>query len=286
MHIFSIEALWTHRSIQYDSSHLDDNLHAIITDFEQKYSRFIIDSEISQLNRMKTIEASGELLELIQLWKQAFEMSNWFFSPFVWSLLDYNGYDAEYSFTKKDDLPIYETKLDFSWTTITLWEHTTIDVWGRGKWYLIDKLAKHFHEQRTPNWIINWWWDIRFSRTDQRYMKPLGISHVQDPTLLIAERSVSVWAIATSSSLVRKRWEEHHLVDPKTWSSTDNNIISVSVFAQTACLADIWATTLFVWWKEQLQSMSEKLDVEYLTLMDNNSLLYTADIEWLEVFDW
>lgn len=278
------EALWTQRHISYEApmSHHETISH-MIEHFESRYSRFLSDSLLSQLNTHKIITWDQEFLDLIHIWQQAYSQTWWVFSPFVWSSLESLWYDAEYSF-RPTGSTIPQDIISIQEDQITLWDQTHIDIWGYGKGYLIDKISEYFTSQHTQNRIINWWWDIRFSWEDKDLAKPLGIPHPTDHTLLIAERHTSSGAIATSSSSLRKRWEHHHLIDPKTGSSTTNNILSLSVFASTACLADIWATALYIWGEEQLEVLSRKLWVQYLAVLENNTVLYSGGIEWLEVY--
>lgn len=282
---YSIEALWTKRSIRYVSwTNHDELISSTIQNFESRYSRFLSWSILSQLNAKKSINADQEFLTLIHKWLDAFHDSWWFFSPFVWSSLVELGYDKQYSFEASTWWWIPESVFLIQDTILTLGPKTNFDLWGYGKGFLIDKIAEYFESQEVQNRIINGGGDIRFSWKDHAYQNLLGIPHATDPTLLIAERSASSWAIASSSSLVRNRGKHHHLIDPNTWTSTKHDVLSVSVFASTACLADIWATALYVWWEGQFDVLSEKLWVQYLALMKGNRIKYSAEIEGLQVY--
>ena len=285
LHTYTTQALWTHRKISYESSSpsLDNHISHFLQRFESRYSRFLSTSLLSQLNRNKQIQADEEFDDILSVWYNAYIQTNEVFSPFVWTVLNEIGYDEAYSFTWVPSWSPPESIYSVTNGTITIWSQTNFDIWGYGKWYMIDLLADFFQERWIQNWIINWWGDIRFHQSDEKCMKPIGIPHPLDATLLIAERQVFSGAIATSSSLVRKRWNNHHIIDPNVWASCDEGFLSVSVFSSTACSADIWATTLYVWWKEQLTSLSQKWWWWYIAVVSEENILYT-DVQWLTVY--
>lgn len=288
MQTFTIQALGTHRRIQYEGTDADhhETIQHMILAFEQKYSRFLAWSLISQLNAQKSLlidETDEEFLELIRIWQDAFEKTWWIFSPFVWSILEQNWYDAQYSFTPSNISTPSESELNISWKTITLSEHSSYDMGWYGKWYVIDKIANYLTDQHISYWIIDGWGDIR-THSDEHLFWPLWIPHPTQQDLLIAERSVTSWAITTSSALHRSRGDTHHLIDPHTWLASETDIVSVSVLADRACQADIASTTLFVAGLERLESLAHTLWVQYLILLQNNTIVSSKDIPWLEVY--
>lgn len=288
---FRTEALWTHRYIVYQASSevYHDKIDLSIKAFESRYSRFFSWSLISQLNCKKKIQVDDELIELMMIWCEAYKKTEGVFSPFLWSILSNLWYDAEYSFVQKgyfkNETAIWD-EISMVWNEILLWSTTTFDVWWYGKWFLIDKIASYFIDQWVSNWIIDGWWDIRFQQDDLSIFGPIWIPHPTQNDMLIAEYASLSWAIATSSAHVRKRWvkwEFHHLIDPETWVPSEGDILSVTVFSELACAADIWATALYIWWKNLFDELSDTLSVWYIAMLWDSQAVYT-DVLWLTVY--
>ncbi len=280
------QALGTIRNIWYRYSTTDHHspIKSMLSQFEKNYSRFLESSVISHLNNKKTIIANDELLDLIQIGQDAHRQSDGYFSPFVWTVLEQLWYDAEYSFTKKQTWNIHWSELQIEGKKITLWTNSSFDLWWYGKGYLVDKLATYFQHNNIKDRIIDGGGDIRIQQKKQTVFGSIWILHPKDKELLVAERDTTTWAVTTSSPLSRKRWNAHHIINPQTNEPTTNDLISVTVFASSACLADIASTTLLVWWVEKLSCLASRLRVQYLAMKQDNTIIMSSGILWLHVY--
>lgn len=286
LHHYKKQWLGTHWHISYEIQwkHLDSEITTFLEKFESRYSRFSPSSLISKLNKEKSIIANDEFLRVLKVWYQAYQKTWWVFSPFVWWVLDDLWYNKDYSFVSKKNISPIESEFSISWNTVRLWKKTTFDVGWYGKWYLIDILASYLIKNNITNRIINGWWDIRFQRRDEQYKKSIILSHPHDPTVAVAERKTDQGAVATSSAELRKWWDHHHLIDPRTKNSAHNSIRSISTFSSSACLADIASTTLYVWWDKVIHDIASLLWVWYVAMYQWNRVKYSEKTEWLRVF--
>src|SRR6185369_3213702 len=136
---FEFEAIGTHWYIEiYDE--IDPNDLEILktkiieccNESEHKYSRFKDTSIISKLNREKILNnPSFELLEILNLGKDAKDISDGHFDITVATVLENLGYDANYSFESKNN--IVEKNLEFDKNTVKLSKNTKVDLGGIGK---------------------------------------------------------------------------------------------------------------------------------------------------------
>jgi len=280
------EALWTHRHISYIANKEEHfwNIEFIIKNFENDYSRFKNDSVINKVNTTKKIMATQELSELVNIWLEYYKKTEWFFSMFIWSVLTNLWYDADYSFIVKDKKELPGDCITMNDWEIILSKNTTLDFWWFGKGYLIDKIGNYFTQNGIQNRIINGWWDILINQEKSSYFGNIWLQHSSKKEMLIWEIQILKWSITCSSVHERKRWKNHHLIDPKTWKSVLTDIANIYVYSKSACKADIASTTLYVCWKENLASYAKKLWVKYIVIFNDSTFIHSKDFPGLVVY--
>ena len=271
------EALWTHRHISYKSdeeSHFSTIIE-LMQSFENMYSRFDATSSLSVLNNKKHISAHEELVDIVYIWLDAHQKTDGYFSLCVWTVLTNLWYDKDYSFqVKENQKKMWEHISIHNWE-ITLWEDTTIDLWWLWKWYLIDKIGKYFNDNSITNRIINGGWDIAVQQENLVEFWNIWLQHTTKKEILIWEVALKQWAITCSSSHERKRWEHHHLINPKAWKPVQNRISSIYVYSDTATIADIASTTLCVCWEENIPYYAQILWVEYIIVYEDDTIIHS-----------
>lgn len=280
------EALWTHRHISYiaeEEKHFSSIVRLIET-FEKDYSRFKKESKITELNTTKKLSANHEFIDIITLWLNAYQKTDGYFSMFVWTALTNLWYDQNYSFKEKDNQSVIWRDIYINNWEIILWKDTTIDIWWFWKGYLIDKIGQYFTTNSIENRIINGGWDILINQEDIHLFKKIWLQHTVKKDLIIWEVSLLKWAITCSSIHERKRWNNNHLINPKTWKPVTTDISSIYVYSDNACIADIASTTLSVCWKDNIELYAKKLGVEYIIVFDDDSLLHSQFFPNLNIY--
>jgi thiamine biosynthesis lipoprotein len=127
-----------------------------------------------------------------------------------------------------------------------------LDLSGIAKGYAIDAIAEHLLEMGAANFLVEIGGEIRAKGVSPR--GDIWIVEVEDPfphpaglPALVELRDV---AIATSglyrNFAVREGKRLSHIVDPRSGAPVAGELISVSVIASSAMLADGWATALLV----------------------------------------
>jgi len=233
----------------------------IITDFEQAFSRFKDDSEISQLNSANdTFVASSELINMLLLAKKYNQITEGIFDPTILQSLESLGYKKSFPFTDSNDTSQERSEINFQRViidednkTISKPAGLKIDLGGIGKGFLVDKLVAVIKEKGYESFWISAGGDMYLrglTETNEAHQvavqNPLelnkDITHIQVPESGIA--------VATSG-IAKRQWTKngrtyHHLIDPRTGLSTDNNLLAVTITADSVVKADIFAKTVFI----------------------------------------
>jgi thiamine biosynthesis lipoprotein len=144
------------------------------------------------------------------------------------------------------DATFRDVRLDVRARTVTLARPVTLDLGGVAKGLAID-LAAHDLAPWT-NFAINAGGDLYFAghNAEDRAWR-CGVRHPRDEQQLAATLHVSDRAVCTSGDYERPAPEGggHHLVDPRTGRSA-TSLVSATVLAESAMLADALATAAFV----------------------------------------
>ena len=228
---------------------------------ERKLSRFRADSELSRLNRERSIEASDDLLELTRLALNAREQTGGRFDPTLHDALVAAGYDRTFSELPADAhrsapargvpaparrFPAPAREVRISGRRIELGPGASLDFGGLAKGYAADRCVTRL--ARLGAALVNAGGDLAGSgpRVDGPW--PVGVAvpgGVPDLSLAIAQGGLA------TSARDRRRWvrdgeERHHIIDPRTLRPAENTPLSVTAAARTATDAEIAAKALFL----------------------------------------
>jgi len=228
----------------------DDALDRAEAEFhrlEALLSRFRPDSELSRLNRERTLEAGPDLRRVVELALAARERTGGRFDPTVHDAVVAAGYDRSFELVPEETTepvrcatggPAGEIRI--RGRRIELDPGVRIDLGGIAKGYAAERAADILAPAGPC--LVNAGGDIAIR--GGRW--PVGVA--------TADRLVTLelgsGAVATSGR-DRRRWtragqEMHHLIDPKTRCSADSDLIRVTAIARDAVEAEVAATSLFL----------------------------------------
>lgn len=289
-HMFSTSWIGSHRDIQWYGweKSIRAYLGHLIYSFEQKYSRFLPDSLVSQLNSKRFLSSDDrDLFQMLQLWEKYREKTAGYFSLFVGSALEELGYGKK-TLRPSDTYPqgasrsltregkwVFQDQITLKEGIITLSWNKHIDLGGIGKGYLIDNLAKYFQSQGITRYMINGGGDILIAQDDIQDFWRVWLQHPLIDDEMIWSLELFHAALAGSGTRYRKRqiqdWFAHHLIDPHTGKSADNSLLSVFVTHSDSIIADIMATTLFVMPIDKIEKVATDVGVEFCLVFDDMS---------------
>ncbi len=261
---------------------------------EKKFSRFRPDSELTQLNQAggAPFAASAEFLEVANHALQLAKDSDGAFDPTILNALEIAGYTKDFESLNGQAIDTHQPAqkanyravvLDADTKTITLPKQLSLDLGGIVKGYAVDQatisLCKQF-----GNFILNAGGDIAL-RGHNLEGDPwrAGIEHPSQTGELLATLALTDRAVATSG-IYKRHWSKdgiakHHIIDPATSDSTTNELVSVTVLANSVEIADSLATTIFVLGIKRGLAFAKRKKVECLLVTKDFKLLGTPNIE-------
>lgn len=237
-----------------------DIIKDTISKFENNFSRFNPDSELSKVNNAngQPVIISPEFAYLLNAGRHAYNLSHGLVDPAVGQAVINVGYDDSFE-NLRDDSPAtqYTTQPKFTGFGKILFDPVRrlvqlppgvkLDVGGIGKGYLLDFMVSKI-KTKTPDFWLSLGGDMIISGYDENHRR--WTVNVQDPNKLTNDIAVvtlpaGLWAIATSSVMKRRGQrggqDWHHLIDPRTQMSSDTNILSATVITPTALGAEVEA---------------------------------------------
>ncbi|MFT4310591.1 MAG: FAD:protein FMN transferase [Candidatus Woesearchaeota archaeon] len=240
---------------------------------EQKYSRFIPSSMLSSINSNigHWVRVDKECVMLIEQALRIQQETQGYFSLFVKNTLDALGYDAQYSFTPQHVATYAHNVIDID--GINVRAHAPIDFGGFGKGWALDQLALLC--QQDTRFYLNGGGDIIVKDA-----WPILLEHPDDTTKTIGKITLYSQAFASSAPNRRKWKHGHHLINPKT-NTPQQTMKAVYVVAETALLADAYATALFCAGFEQALVLAQRLPVQCM-LISVHDKVYTTDAFFIE----
>ena len=230
--------------------------------FERRFSRFLPASELSAFNRSAGVktDVSREFWNFLNVTKELAVESKGLFNPFLMPALQRVGYNKsfadEYNADTLDDhsnkrvVSSERLQLGDGWAMIPY--GTALDLGGCGKGYLADYIADNF----IPDWISGYWLSFGGDIVGQGHDADNNFWNVLVDSLESSGASFQIptqghrFAVATSSTNVikgaynGKTW--HHIIDPRTGSPAQSDIIQATVLHEYAIKADVLASMAII----------------------------------------
>lgn len=236
-----------------------DRVVARMSALEQRWSRFIEDSELSQLNAHAgaPVFVSAELFSIVSLAIDAWRATDGFFDPTLLDALRNVGYDRSF-----DDLAarspiatselstcvagIAEIQLDHRSNLIHTPSGLHLDLGGIGKGYAADLVLEQLMDDGVTGACLDFGGDIRVGgETAEGGGWFIVIDDPFEPGSDLALLGLGKGAVTTSSRL-RRTWtttdgQAHHLLDPSTSQPSRSGIAAVTVIAAQAAWGEVHA---------------------------------------------
>lgn len=272
--------LGTHWQIIVDDDHFPSTLKKEIvnqaTTFEKKFSRFLTDSEIGQINihGPGEYQISDELVEILKFGMELSKNSDGHFNPLIGKILSAYGYDESLNLKSKINLPTTSGTVKLRHNKLYLTGDAQLDLGGWGKGCLIDQLFGLI-SQNAKYFIINGGGDFRATSKKDGASWRIALEHPLNKELAIGVVELKNSALANSGSDKRRMGEFHHLIDFQTGKPVDSFLAS-HVFAPNATIADGLATALFISPKEIRDKLSTIYPVEYLLVTEKLEMKMSA----------
>lgn len=257
------------------------NRHSLETEawfhhVEKTLSRFLNDSELSQLNRTENVPflAGNLLYEAVSTADHFFRQTDGLFDPYLRNELCRIGYDRSFEKIQSGEIEpaplsaveasdIRPAEINHGMKMITL-HGAAIDLGGIGKGWAAQKAADQLQKRKVRCGGIAAGGDIIvWGKPEKNWNIVISSPESWNDRLFsfILDRPAG---IATSST-VKRSWKDregkihHHILDPRTRRSAESDLIQVSVAAPDLTTAEVYAKCLIILgWDHGLSWMAGK----------------------------
>jgi thiamine biosynthesis lipoprotein len=238
-------------------------VQAAFVQIEQRFSRFLPDSELSCFNTVKTgipYLPSARFYQVLAIARDIEQWSEGLITPRVLPTLEYHGYNRSFEQIEKAaaDPGLRPTSplsvdpdqawLDFDagMRAVIKRRQTAIDLGGIVKGWSVDTIHQQLIANGTDQGMINAGGDLRV------WGEECWEIEVSDPLEHFADEKPSVFRIklahgaVATSSIAKRRWgkEAHHIIDPRSGMPSRSDVIQATVAApstlQAEVLAKVW----------------------------------------------
>jgi thiamine biosynthesis lipoprotein len=243
---------------------------------EECCTRFEARSEVMQLaNHVGVpVPVSTILYEAVQFALAVAEESEGAFDPTVGYAMETRGFDREHRTGKTIRTPLdssisvsyRDVRLDADRKTITLLRPLILDLGAVAKGLAVDLAARELRPFK--NFAIDAGGDLYLGGCNPDGEPwSIGIRHPRNNQELIDSLRLSDRAVCTSGDYERRSAKQsgHHILDPRTGSSA-NAVVSVTVIAPNAMLADALATAALVLGPAKGMQLFDRLAVDGLII--------------------
>jgi thiamine biosynthesis lipoprotein len=244
-----------HVIVEGGCEQLADEARRRLFDLEQRWSRFLPNSEVNLLNDHagQTVVVSAETALLVERAIEAWRITGGAFDPTVLGDVIRAGYDRTFEELGPNpvasELVIGCTDIEINGRDIRLPAGTGFDSGGIGKGLAADLVAVEVMAAGADGVCINLGGDLRVLGMSADGNWTVAVEHpsFDEP---IARVGLEHGAVATSTTL-KRRWlvgheERHHLIDPQTGRPSTTDLTLATVIAGEAWIAEVMAKAVLL----------------------------------------
>jgi FAD:protein FMN transferase len=263
-----------------------------IDECEQRFSRFLPASELSDLNRSAGDwhPVSNDLMDMLQLSMQYHAETDGIFDPAILSDLKQIGYDRSIDEIRASGVSIparvsnrtlrpafHEISFDRAENRVRLPRGMEIDLGGIAKGWIVEKAAQLLH-QYVEVCGVSAGGDILFigQPLDGREWD-VYLEDPRSPTEMLAQLHIPSGAVATSS-IMKRTWSQgekvrHHLIDPRTGEPAKADWLSVTAISPDVMTAEVYAKAILIAGEKEVPNLLDgKPDLTFIAVDLDGSL--------------
>ena len=254
------------------------------------------DSDITRLNTEKTATVSDETFSLVERSLELYKSTDGALNITIYPLMEAWGFTTgEYRIPEQTELTsllgtmqIDGIQCDSDTKTITLPEHTQIDLGAIAKGYTSSRLMDLFAEYNVVSALVSLGGNVQVYST-----KPDGSKWrvaVEDPFSDSEEAYSGILSLQDQAAITSGAYERyfeqdgvryHHILDPSTGYPAESGLSSVTIVSADGTLADALSTALFVMGKEKAitywRAHADEFDM--VLIEDNGNITISEGLE-------
>jgi FAD:protein FMN transferase len=259
-------------------------IHTLFDYWEQTLSRFLPESELSQLNSLagKPVIVSRLLFSVLSSALEAAHSTDGLYDPTLLKQLVQSGYDRTFDaipeILPEATHPITpggqwrDIQLAAGARLVILPEGVQLDFGGIAKGMAVDAAMERLRQAGITTALVNAGGDLVVQ----------GVPQIEQQWPIKIQGKTSFWVIPfhhgalATSGIARRHWQQgkqvrHHLLDPRTGLSADTHLWSVTVAAAQCRQADIAAKVAFLLGVEEGSAFLRLHGLAALLLLEDGS---------------
>ena len=260
-HFFAMNTEIQILTLDWHRTELLQGAEQVFHGIEQRFSRFRLSSELCRLNARagEEVAVSPQMFRLLELSLEFHRRTGGAFDPAILPSLQAAGYDRSYELISRGlegpvaapppaNGSIADVRLGQEQLTVKAPPGVLLDLGGIGKGFAVDEAANMLSPAR--DFLIDAGGDIYASGKGPGGTGwTVSVAHpLRGDDLALVD--IRDQALATSTT-VRRSWRRgdrqlHHLIDPRTGEPAETDVVSVSVLAGSAVMADVFAKVALI----------------------------------------
>ncbi len=231
---------------QQEASFLQKAIQDRIEIFDKNYSRFRVDSLVSEMSRTAGIYTlPDDAKPLLDMYQKIYQSTGGMLTPLIGKLMEETGYDAKYSLIPKQlhHPPKWEDVLEYNFPILKVKEPVLLDFGALGKGYAIDIVSDILRAKNIQSFTVDAGQDIFYQNKKNDILR-VGLENPENFEQVIGVVELHNQSICGSSGSRRKWKNFHHIMHPFSLESV-RHIVSTWAIAPTALEADALASALF-----------------------------------------
>jgi len=270
-----------------------DDLFGEVQKYENKFSRHVPESEITQVNNSpgKPVKVSDETIEIVRSSFSFSEMSEGLFDISIGPLIDLwdiNGSNPR--LPPENEIENTIEKIDYNKIIINSGDNTlllsedgmSLDLGAIAKGFITDRLVEYLSQKKIRSAMLNLGgnlylhgskpdgslWQIGIRNPYGSMGKYIGIVQVKNTSVVTSGTYERYFEIEN------KRY--HHILNPKTGYPEDNNLASVSIICPSSTMADGLSTTVFLLGADKGMELVESLENTEAVIITKDKKVYLS----------
>ena len=287
---------WSVTSPQYIADNHKEAIKDIINDIDYVASNYKSESEISKIN-MNFSEfqfISDDLFDILKIAKSVENISEGYYNIMLGKISSSLGFAPDFGKNVlQKNLSTYE--LDEKNNSLIRYSENWFDLSSIAKGYAVQKIHEYLSSSNINNHLIDIGGELIISGSKNGIPWNIGIqnpsSNIDSSTITINNENYDFLAIATSGEYRNFKVDNNgnkitHTINPRTLSSIDNDILSVTVINEySATYSDAYATAFNAMGKTKAIEISNKNNIATMIIYDNNDDIdIVFSDKWYDLF--
>ncbi len=287
---------WSITSSEYIADNHQEEIKQIIKDIDYIASNYKSESEISQINMNYSQYQfiSKDLFNILKVAKEVENLSNGYYNIMLGKVSSSLGFAPDFGEnTLQKTATSYD--LDEKNNSLIRYSQNWFDLSSIAKGYAVQQIHKYLSINNLINHLIDIGGEIIISGSKNGKPWNIGIqnplSKIESSTITINNGKYEFLAIASSGEYRNFMYDDSgnkitHTINPKTLTSINNKVLSVTVISETsATYADAFATAFNAMGVKNAMNVSNENNISTMIIYRNNNDVKTIySDKWYDLF--